>query len=261
MNARTSILAAANPLYGRYNVDKKATENINLPAALLSRFDLLFLILDKPNMQDDLRLAKHVSYVHMHNTHPPLESNDDIIGTEQLKHCIALARTFNPVLPADVANYLVDTYIMLRERIEETADFQYVSARSLLSIIRLASALARLRFSNQVVMGDVDEAIRLSDVSKASLLNSTNGKKVYVPLFTILMSSDPLSAIYETILNMSKSGDGQFEMELKYGDILDKVKAKGFSEEALNQCIVQNEDHDIWVRTANGSKLKWMLIE
>jgi len=60
---------------------------------------------------------------------------------------------------------------------------------------------------------------------------------------------------------MSKQSDGSFEMELKYGDILDKVKAKGFSEEALNQCIVQNEDHDIWVRTANGSKLKWMLIE
>lgn len=259
MNARTSILAAANPLYGRYNTDKKATENINLPAALLSRFDLLFLILDKPNMQDDLRLAKHVSYVHMHNTHPPLESNDDIIETEQLKHCIALARTFNPILPRDVADYLVDTYIMLRERIEETADFQYVSARSLLSIIRLASALARLRFSNQVVMGDVDEAIRLSDVSKASLLNSTNAKKVYVS--TIYPNpSDPLSAIYETILNMSKSSDG-FEMELKYGDILDKVKAKGFSEEMLNACIVQNEDHDIWVRTAGGSKLKWMLIE
>ncbi|KAL3902184.1 MAG: hypothetical protein SGCHY_000035 [Lobulomycetales sp.] len=253
LNARTSILAAANPLYGRYNVDKKATENINLPAALLSRFDLLFLILDKPNMQDDLRLAKHVSYVHMNNTHPPLESDEEIIDTEQLKYCIALARTFNPVLPRDVANYLVDTYIMLRERIEETADFQYVSARSLLSIIRLASALARLRFSNQVVMSDVDEAIRLSDVSKASLLNSGSKRKV-----------DPMSSIYETILQMSKStgaGNGQFEMELKYGDILDKVKAKGFSEEDLNNCITQNEENDIWIRTANGSKLKWMMIE
>lgn len=73
LNARTSILAAANPLYGRYNPKISPVENINLPAALLSRFDLLFLILDKPTREDDERLAQHVTYVHMHNVHPELE--------------------------------------------------------------------------------------------------------------------------------------------------------------------------------------------
>jgi DNA replication licensing factor MCM7 len=70
LNARTSILAAANPLYGRYNTKLSAVENINLPAALLSRFDLMFLILDKPTREDDERLAQHVTHVHMFNTHP-----------------------------------------------------------------------------------------------------------------------------------------------------------------------------------------------
>jgi DNA replication licensing factor MCM7 len=73
LNARTSILAAANPLYGRYNPKISPVENINLPAALLSRFDLLFLILDKPTRDDDERLAQHVTYVHMHSEHPELE--------------------------------------------------------------------------------------------------------------------------------------------------------------------------------------------
>jgi DNA replication licensing factor MCM7 len=73
LNARTSILAAANPLYGRYNPKVSPVENINLPAALLSRFDLLFLILDKPTRDDDERLAQHVTHVHMYNEHPPLE--------------------------------------------------------------------------------------------------------------------------------------------------------------------------------------------
>src|SRR6266481_5176145 len=73
LNARTSILAAANPLYGRYNPKASPVENINLPAALLSRFDIMFLILDKPNRDDDERLAQHVTYVHMHNAHPDLE--------------------------------------------------------------------------------------------------------------------------------------------------------------------------------------------
>jgi DNA replication licensing factor MCM7 len=72
LNARTSILAAANPHYGRYNPARSPTENINLPAALLSRFDLLFLILDKASMDDDARLAQHVTYVHQHGHHPEL---------------------------------------------------------------------------------------------------------------------------------------------------------------------------------------------
>lgn len=73
LNARTSILAAANPLYGRYNTKVSPVENINLPAALLSRFDLLFLILDKASRDEDERLAEHVTYVHMHSRHPELE--------------------------------------------------------------------------------------------------------------------------------------------------------------------------------------------
>lgn len=73
LNARTSILAAANPLYGRYNPKVSPVENINLPAALLSRFDLLFLLLDKPNKDDDERLASHVTHVHMFGRRPEME--------------------------------------------------------------------------------------------------------------------------------------------------------------------------------------------
>jgi DNA replication licensing factor MCM7 len=61
LNARTSILAAANPVYGRYNKKLKPHENINLPAALLSRFDLIFLLLDIANSDNDTKLAMHVT--------------------------------------------------------------------------------------------------------------------------------------------------------------------------------------------------------
>src|SRR5438552_9320464 len=70
LNARTSILAAANPLYGRYNPKISPVENINLPAALLSRFDILFLILDTPSRASYEELARHVTSVHMENRHP-----------------------------------------------------------------------------------------------------------------------------------------------------------------------------------------------
>lgn len=71
LNARCSILAAANPAYGRYNPRKSIEQNIQLPAALLSRFDLLWLIQDKPDADADLRLAQHITYVHQHSHQPP----------------------------------------------------------------------------------------------------------------------------------------------------------------------------------------------
>ena len=64
LNARTSVLAAANPVFSKYNPHRTPEENINLPAALLSRFDLLWLLLDKPDREHDQRLAEHVAYVH-----------------------------------------------------------------------------------------------------------------------------------------------------------------------------------------------------
>merc|ERR1712072_1416451 len=66
LNARTSILAAANPLMGRYNIKRSPEENIDLPTALLSRFDLLFLLLDVPDRDHDANLARHVLHVHQH---------------------------------------------------------------------------------------------------------------------------------------------------------------------------------------------------
>merc|ERR1712055_459059 len=73
LNARVSILAAANPAYGRYNPKKTVEQNVMLPAALLSRFDLIWLIQDKADREQDLRLANHIAYVHQHNKNPPLQ--------------------------------------------------------------------------------------------------------------------------------------------------------------------------------------------
>merc|ERR1719367_2213063 len=75
LNCRTTILAAANPTYGRYNPYKSPVENIDLPPALLSRFDLLFLLLDTVDQDKDKQLALHVSKVH--SSYGPSESDSD----------------------------------------------------------------------------------------------------------------------------------------------------------------------------------------
>merc|ERR1719188_202104 len=75
LNTRTTIIAAANPVYGRYNPFKSPVENIDLPAALLSRFDLLFLLLDTVDPDKDKMLSMHVAKVHS-NYDPEARAQD-----------------------------------------------------------------------------------------------------------------------------------------------------------------------------------------
>ena len=178
LNARTSILAAANPLYGRYNPKVSPVENINLPAALLSRFDVLFLILDTPSRDDDERLAQHVTYVHMYNTHPELDF--EVIEPTLMRHYIAECRKVRPIVPPAMSEYIVSSYVQMRKQQKEDEaeekNYAYVSARTLLAVLRLSQALARLRMDVTVGQGDVDEALRLMDVSKSSLYEQQAGR-------------------------------------------------------------------------------------
>ena len=97
LNARASLLAAANPIYGRYNKKLTPHQNINLPAALLSRFDLIFLLLDISNKKDDMRLAEHVIYVHQYNKQPTSKNNP--LSCDFIRSYIALAKKINPIVP------------------------------------------------------------------------------------------------------------------------------------------------------------------
>lgn len=179
LNARTSILAAANPLYGRYNPRVSPVDNINLPAALLSRFDILFLILDTPTREDDERLAQHVAYVHMNGAHPPLDF--EALSPQVVKQYIARARQYKPMVTKAVSDYIVGAYVKMRHQTKDDEErgqaYTYTSARTLLGIVRMSQALARLRFSNVVEIGDVDEALRLLDVSKSSLVASSRSRR------------------------------------------------------------------------------------
>ncbi|KAJ3271982.1 Mcm2-7 hexameric complex component [Terramyces sp. JEL0728] len=249
LNARTCILAAANPRYGRYNPRMKPTDNINLPAALLSRFDLLFLLLDKPSIESDLKLAQHVTFVHRCLKHPV---NEDISVLEPnlIKHYISVARTFQPTLLPATADHVINSYVNLRKRADETQDFQYTCARTLLSIIRLASALTRLRFSNEITELDVDEALRLLQVSKASL----NHKPIF--------KKDATSAIFECIKEMCTRSNGQLQPTINLGDVRERILSKGYTESDLLKCIETYTDDDVWmVSGQDSSMLRWLGIQ
>ncbi|KXG54076.1 Nucleic acid-binding, OB-fold [Penicillium griseofulvum] len=259
LNARTSILAAANPLYGRYNPRVSPVENINLPAALLSRFDVMFLLLDTPSREGDEELAHHVTYVHMHNKHPENEESGVLFTPHEVRQYVAKARTFRPIVPTSVSDYMVGAYVAMRKRqkIDESKkrQFSHVSPRTLLGIVRLSQALARLRFSEEVVREDVDEALRLIEISKASLYN--DGEQG--------ADNTPSSKIYNLIRSMKESGaaavgDGE-EGEMSMRRIRERVLARGFTEDNLTMTIDEYAEMNLWQVTGNGTRLLFTEVD
>ncbi|CAG8687711.1 15561_t:CDS:2 [Acaulospora morrowiae] len=244
LNARTSILAAANPLHGRYNPKMSPTHNINLPAALMSRFDILFLILDTHNNDLDEAMASHVAYVHQHGKHPDI--GIDVLDASTIRHYIAEARTKRPVIPQELKEYIVGSYVDLRreQKNDESRkkEHSHVSPRTILAVIRLATALARIRLADSVIREDIDEALRLLEISKDSMRDKSNFTKG---------DKTPMSAIYEMINEIRSRTEADF---LDYDQIVKEVTAR-YTKDQLESCIAEYQTNNIWYMNEEKTKL------
>ncbi|KAL7936266.1 MCM2/3/5 family domain-containing protein [Trichoderma chlorosporum] len=265
LNARTSILAAANPVYGRYNPRISPVENINLPAALLSRFDILFLLLDTPTRDTDEQLAKHVTYVHMNSRHPDLGTDNVVFSPHEVRSYVAQARTYRPIVPESVSEYMIKTYVRLRDQQQRAEkkgkQFTHTTPRTLLGVVRLAQALARLRFSNQVTQDDVDEALRLVEASKESLNTDAGGPR---------RGLNASSRIYNLVKALADSGacrpddaddDDELGVELSMRKVKERVIAKGFTEDQWLNALEEYTTLDVWQTAGSGSRLVFVTAD
>ncbi|GAB1520282.1 MCM DNA helicase complex subunit [Rhizoctonia solani] len=178
LNARTSILAAANPVQSKYNPKWPITRNIDLPPTLISRFDLVYLVLDNIDESTDRRLAQHL--VGMYLEDKPESAATDIIPVETLTAYISYARTkIQPRLTEEAGNELVTEYVALRKLGADARSSERritATTRQLESMIRLSEAHARMRFSQLVELEDVKEACRLMrEALRTSATDPTTG--------------------------------------------------------------------------------------
>lgn len=161
LNARTSVLASANPIDSKYNMKKSIVENLNLPPTLLSRFDIIALILDNPNEQMDRRLGKHI--VSLYLNEQERKENSTVVDVKLLTKYISYARSkINPVLTEEAMGEITNGYVQMRH-MSGGGSGKTISAttRQLESIIRLSEGHARMRLSHLVQVEDVKEAIRI----------------------------------------------------------------------------------------------------
>jgi len=164
LNSRTSILASANPKESRYNPRLSVVDNIQLPPTLLSRFDLIYLVLDKANEATDRKLARHIVSLYWEDPEPI----SGLLTTDTLTSYIFYARKhIHPTINDDAANDLIQGYVAMRKLGGGAGGKKTITAtpRQLESLVRISEAHARMRFSPTVERMDVAEAIRLVKVA------------------------------------------------------------------------------------------------
>lgn len=155
LNARSSILAAANPMYGKYDPYKNLNENVNLPIPLLTRFDLIFAVRDKPSKERDREMASHIINLHT----PGGVSAKSLIDPDMLTKYLAYAKHGDPQLTEEAKDKIIEYYLKMRH--VESEDMITVTPRQLEGLVRLAMARARLLMRTRVEVEDAERAIYL----------------------------------------------------------------------------------------------------
>ncbi|KAG9477027.1 hypothetical protein GDO78_002425 [Eleutherodactylus coqui] len=198
LNSRCSVLAAANSVYGRWD-DTKGEENIDFMPTILSRFDMIFIVKDEHNEQRDMTLAKHVMNVHL-SARTQTQSVEGEVELNTLKKYIAYCRVkCGPRLSVEAAEKLKNRYVLMRsgarehERESEKRSSIPITVRQLEAIVRISESLSKMKLQPFATETDVEEALRLFQVSTldAAMSGSLSG----VEGFTTQEDQEMLSRI------------------------------------------------------------------
>jgi replicative DNA helicase Mcm len=221
LNARASILAAANPALGRYNSYQTVTENISLPVTILSRFDLIFVLRDEPDKERDLRLAEHV--LSLHKTGVPM--TEPPVNPQLLRKYISYAKNIRPILTDEARKRIQDFYLAMRSSSEVKESPVAITPRQLEALVRLSEARARVALKKTVTVEDAGAIILLFTRSLEQVGIDLESGKIDID---IIMTGKPksmrdkLQAVLSVILGIEKE-KGIVKMEDLY-DALEELE-------------------------------------
>jgi len=177
LNSRTSVFAAANPVFGRYDDDKNAAEQVDFQSTILSRFDMIFILRDTYNEDKDMTLAKHIIDIHVQGgATTAREAPADELSIDTLKRYVAYARAkCSPRLNVAAMATLENYYVSVRQNLhqsdteaQERGQAQRavpITVRQLEAVVRIAESVAKMRLSSVATEDDVQQAIHLFSVS------------------------------------------------------------------------------------------------
>ncbi|MEK6936229.1 MAG: AAA family ATPase, partial [Nanoarchaeota archaeon] len=233
LTAQTSVLAAGNPKYGRFEPTQSVAQQIDLPPALINRFDLMFILRDLPNKIQDDAVATHVLNIHQSKGIKPE------IERDLFKKYIAYAKQkVAPKLTDEAVEEIKAFYVRLRN-MQTAGDSNSIpiSARQLQGLVRLAEAHAKCRLSPEVKREDSQVAIRLMNYYLMQVGYDSETKTFDIDRFTSSVSSSQRSKIILVKETIKK-------MEDRYGKLvpLDELRKElgiNVSDTAFEEAMVQ----------------------
>ena len=203
LNARTAILAAANPALGRYEPHRTVAENISLPVTILSRFDLIFVLRDVPNKEADGKMSEHILEMHRKGLSPV----EPPIPSDMLRKYISYAKGIKPVLTQEAVQRLKDFYLAMRSASESEGSPVAITARQLESLVRISEARARVSLRKEVLTEDAEAAIAIMKRSLEEVGIDMSSYKIDIDL---IMTGKPKSVrdkmqtVLSTLMTMEK---------------------------------------------------------
>lgn len=224
LNARTSILSAANPMYGKYDPYKNITENVNLPVPLLTRFDLIFIVRDIPEKDRDSLIASHILEIHRDAEHAAKPAIEIDLFSKYLAH----SKGKEPELTTEAIDIIRSYYMDMRKA--ESEGMITVTPRQLEGLVRLATARARLLLKDRVDSDDAKRAIYLVDqMLKTAGVDVNTGKMDVGVLYGKPQSEVSKQKLFMEVFN-GLSGTDNSEVEEK-NLVAELAKTGRFSEE------------------------------
>lgn len=175
LEANTSLLALANPKYGRFDRYKPIKEQTNIYAPIMSRFDLTFILMDIPETKNDLTIVNTI--LERYDTKTKEDINN--INLEELRKYLKVAARINPKLTKEAKELLAPFYVNTRNYSEEDTeeDLIFIDVRSIISIVRIAGAIAKLKLKEEIGAEETKVAIELKKTSLRSAgLNPVTNK-------------------------------------------------------------------------------------
>lgn len=236
LNARTAILAAANPTLGRYEPHRTVAENISLPVTILSRFDLIFVLRDVPNKESDAKMSMHILELHRKGSSPV----EPPISAELLRKYISYAKSFKPVLSSDALKRLNDFYLAMRSASEAEGSPVAITARQLESLVRTAEARARAALKKEVQAEDAEAAVAIMKRSLEEVGIDLSSYKIDIDIIMTGRSKsmrDRLQIILTALIEMEKE-TGMVEKESLETELEEKYKiSRAEADRLLSQLL------------------------
>jgi DNA replication licensing factor MCM5 len=163
-------LAAANPIFGRYDDMRSPEEQIDFQTTILSRFDMIFIVRDIKDSKNDEKLARHVMNVHKTGLSTNKEGD---MGLDELKRYIAYCRMkVSPRISIEASETLKNYYVKQRYLHKNGTKSIPITVRQLEALIRISESLAKMRLSSEATQTDALEAIRLFTSSTVQAIQS-----------------------------------------------------------------------------------------